>query len=129
MENVRIVTLAPELSNAVEVIEELTKRGITVSLGKKMFLKEQDSFSFVFYLYILNWINNCSIYGCMKLTTHLHLGLRSRMRGAIPPLPQYAFMAWCSVKSTGTTLPLPLLFHLCVFFHNLKHLITKKVGK
>jgi hypothetical protein len=29
------------------------------------------------------------------------------MRGAIPPLPQYAFMAWCLVKSTGTTLPLP----------------------
>jgi hypothetical protein len=27
------------------------------------------------------------------------------MRGAIPPLPKYAFMAWCSVKrSTGTTL-------------------------
>jgi hypothetical protein len=27
------------------------------------------------------------------------------MRGAIHPLPQYAFMAWCSVKkSTGTTL-------------------------
>jgi hypothetical protein len=23
---------------------------------------------------------------------------RSRMRGAIPPLPQYAFMAWCLVK-------------------------------
>jgi len=23
---------------------------------------------------------------------------RSRMRRAIPPLPQYAFMAWCSVK-------------------------------
>jgi len=30
------------------------------------------------------------------------------MNGAIPPLPQYALMAWCSVKSTGTTLPLPL---------------------
>jgi hypothetical protein len=28
------------------------------------------------------------------------------MSGAIPPLPQYAFMAWCLVKSTGTTLPL-----------------------
>jgi hypothetical protein len=29
------------------------------------------------------------------------------MRGAIPPLPQYAFMEWCSVKkSTQTTLPL-----------------------
>jgi hypothetical protein len=29
------------------------------------------------------------------------------MCGAIPPLPQYAFMVWCSVKkSTGATLPL-----------------------
>jgi len=29
------------------------------------------------------------------------------MGGAIPPLPQYAFMAWYSVRgSTGTTLPL-----------------------
>jgi len=29
--------------------------------------------------------------------------LRSRMRGAISPLPfpQYAFMAWCSVKAQG----------------------------
>jgi hypothetical protein len=23
------------------------------------------------------------------------------MSGAIPPFPQYAFMAWCSVKSLG----------------------------
>jgi hypothetical protein len=30
------------------------------------------------------------------------------MSGAIPALLQYAFMTWCSVKSTGT-LPLPLL--------------------
>jgi hypothetical protein len=30
-----------------------------------------------------------------------------RMNGAIPPLPQYAFMAWFSVKITGTPLPLP----------------------
>jgi N-acetylglucosamine-6-phosphate deacetylase len=37
MENVRIVTLAPELNNATDVIEELTKRGITVSLGWKIF--------------------------------------------------------------------------------------------
>jgi hypothetical protein len=30
------------------------------------------------------------------------------MGGAINPLPQYAFVAWCSVKgSKGTTLPLP----------------------
>jgi hypothetical protein len=28
------------------------------------------------------------------------------MGGAVPPLPQYAFMAWCSVRgSTETTLP------------------------
>jgi hypothetical protein len=31
------------------------------------------------------------------------------MSGAIPPLLQYAFMAWCSVKSTGATLALPHL--------------------
>jgi Na+-transporting methylmalonyl-CoA/oxaloacetate decarboxylase gamma subunit len=24
-----------------------------------------------------------------------------RMSGAVPPLPQYAFMAWCSVKAQG----------------------------
>jgi hypothetical protein len=30
------------------------------------------------------------------------------MRGAITPLPQYAFMVWCSVKKgTGTNLLLP----------------------
>jgi hypothetical protein len=32
-----------------------------------------------------------------KLTTHLHLVPRSRMRGAIPPAPHYVFMAWFSV--------------------------------
>jgi hypothetical protein len=30
----------------------------------------------------------------------------SRMRGAIPLLPQYAFMAWCSVKKRSTGTPL-----------------------
>jgi len=34
------------------------------------------------------------------------------MREAIPPLPQYAFMAWCSVKSTGATLP--FTFTYCI---------------
>ncbi|XP_063233435.1 N-acetylglucosamine-6-phosphate deacetylase [Bacillus rossius redtenbacheri] len=33
LDNFRIVTLAPELENAMPVIEELTKRGILVSLG------------------------------------------------------------------------------------------------
>jgi hypothetical protein len=32
------------------------------------------------------------------------------MCGAIYPLPQYAFVAWCSVKSKWTTLPLPLSY-------------------
>jgi hypothetical protein len=36
------------------------------------------------------------------------------MSGAIPPLLQYDLMAWCSVKSTGTPLPLPLPFMLCI---------------
>jgi hypothetical protein len=39
--------------------------------------------------------------GGMKLTTHLHLVPRLRMRGAVLPLPQYAFMAWCSTKAQG----------------------------
>jgi hypothetical protein len=34
----------------------------------------------------------------VKLTTHLHIVPRSRMREAIPPLPQYVSMAWCLVK-------------------------------
>jgi hypothetical protein len=32
---------------------------------------------------------------------YLHLVPRWGMRGAIPPLPQYAVMAWCSVKAQG----------------------------
>jgi hypothetical protein len=28
------------------------------------------------------------------------------MRESVPPLPQYAFMAWCSVKKSARTLPL-----------------------
>jgi hypothetical protein len=34
----------------------------------------------------------------VKLTTHLHLVPRPRMRGAIPPLTQYVLMVWCLVK-------------------------------
>jgi len=38
----------------------------------------------------------------VKLTTHLHLVPGSRMRGAVPSFPQYAFVTWCWVKkSTG----------------------------
>jgi hypothetical protein len=34
----------------------------------------------------------------IDLTINLHLVARSRMREAVPPLSQYAFMEWCSVK-------------------------------
>jgi hypothetical protein len=34
----------------------------------------------------------------VKLTIHLHLLPRFRMRGAIPPLSQYVFVAWYLVK-------------------------------
>jgi len=38
----------------------------------------------------------------VKLTTHLRLVPRSKMGGAVPPLPQYAFVAWYWVReSTG----------------------------
>jgi hypothetical protein len=35
------------------------------------------------------------------LTTHLYPVPRLRMRGAVLPLPQYAFMVWCLVKHRG----------------------------
>jgi len=37
----------------------------------------------------------------VQLTTHLHLEPRSRMSGAIPPLPQYVFIEWCLVRQKG----------------------------
>jgi len=33
----------------------------------------------------------------VKLTNHLHLMPRLRMRGAIPPLSQYIFKVWCLI--------------------------------
>jgi hypothetical protein len=29
------------------------------------------------------------------------------MSGAIPPLPQYAFMTWCSVTAVSKCVPIP----------------------
>jgi hypothetical protein len=37
----------------------------------------------------------------VKMTTNLHLVPTLRMSGAIPPVPQCSFMAWCSVKAQG----------------------------
>jgi hypothetical protein len=44
----------------------------------------------------------------VKLTTDLQLVPRSKKCGALPSFPHYALMAWCSVKSTGITLPFTL---------------------
>jgi hypothetical protein len=42
----------------------------------------------------------------VKPTNHLHLEPRSKNAWSFTSTPQYAFMAWCSVKkSTGTNLP------------------------
>jgi len=64
----------------------------------------------------------------VELTTHLHLVRRSRMRGAIPPLPQYAFMAWSLVKAQGQLyLYLYLSIYLFIYIHFLrKKLLGKK---
>jgi hypothetical protein len=35
------------------------------------------------------------------------------MRGAIPPLPQYVFMAWCLVKHRDFTFSFYFAFQLC----------------
>jgi predicted membrane channel-forming protein YqfA (hemolysin III family) len=34
----------------------------------------------------------------MKLATHLHLVPRSKSEWSYTSIPQYVFMAWCSVK-------------------------------
>jgi hypothetical protein len=47
--------------------------------------------------------------GGVKLTTYLHLVPRSRIREAILPLPQYAFMTWYSVKKHRDKFTLTLL--------------------
>jgi len=45
------------------------------------------------------------------------LGVKRPRRGSVRPLPQYAFMVWCSVKnSTVTTLPLSLRLPLVFLF-------------
>lgn len=36
LDNVSIITLAPEKKNALDVIEELTRRNVTASLGHSM---------------------------------------------------------------------------------------------
>jgi len=39
--------------------------------------------------------------GGVNVTTHLHIVTRSRIHGVVPRLPQYTFMARCSVEAQG----------------------------
>jgi len=56
----------------------------------------------LFYtLFTLNIIVNDINGRVVKVTSHLHLVPRSRIRGAISPLFRFALMAWCSVKAQG----------------------------
>jgi len=64
-----------------------------------------------FHIYSNLWISGRG----MNLTTHLHLAPRSRMCGAIPPLPKYAFMAWYSVEKITRR---NLLFNLCLYLQS-----------
>jgi hypothetical protein len=41
---------------------------------------------------------SCNDIKYAALIKKLHLVLRSRVTGAISPLPQYVFMSWCLVK-------------------------------
>jgi hypothetical protein len=44
------------------------------------------------------------------------------MRGTIPPLPQYVFMAWCLVKHRDNVpLPLPLYYTKLKFKYKISH--------
>jgi hypothetical protein len=44
------------------------------------------------------------------------------MRGGIPPLPQYAFMAWCSVKAEGQLYFYHTLgIRRSIFLHNVEN--------
>jgi hypothetical protein len=49
----------------------------------------------------------------VKLTTNFHLVPRSVTHGAIPPLPQNASMAWCSVKSKAQE-----QLYLCLYLYH-----------
>lgn len=60
LENVAIITLAPEKDKALEVIKELTSRNITVSLGHSMANLTEGNFSIV--LQIEKYKTHCYIF-------------------------------------------------------------------
>jgi hypothetical protein len=59
-----------------------------------------------------------------KANHSLHLVPRSRMRGTIPPLHQYAFMAWCSIKAQEQL----YLYHTTPLLLFYVHLLTQLIN-
>jgi hypothetical protein len=55
----------------------------------------------------------------VKLTTHLHLVPRSKNEWSYTSTPQYALMAWCSVKAQGQ------LYFTLLYFNPPQHSILK----
>jgi hypothetical protein len=53
----------------------------------------------------IQWVTGAPSLGVkrpgVKLTTHLHLVPRSKNEWSYTSIPQYAFMAWCSVEAQG----------------------------
>jgi hypothetical protein len=90
------------------LVYELNNRGFEYRLGLGIYL----------YTTATGWLWGplsllSSGYQGRKGDSHLRLLPRSRMRGAIPPLPKYAFVAWCSVKTQGLYLYHLPLQNLC----------------
>jgi len=63
----------------------------------------------LFHIVVCLLLRYRKIWG-VNLTTQLHLLPRSRIFGVIPPLPQYVFMAWFSVKAQGQLYLLPYVY-------------------
>jgi hypothetical protein len=51
--------------------------------------------------------------GVVKLTTHIHVMPKSKNAWSYASTPQYAFMAWCSVKKSART---TLLYFTLLYF-------------
>jgi hypothetical protein len=101
---------SPPSSAEVKELVELYLHSPNTPSWRGAQLKHRDNFTFTFIglcvtvetiLLLTEVINNRDTTmntRAMKLTAHLHLERRLRMRGAILPPPQYVFKAWYLVK-------------------------------
>jgi len=62
------------------------------------------------------------------MAPRLHVVPRSRMRVVIPTFPQYAFMAWCSVKAQGDNFTFCIQSFIQYFCLKVKFTGRKNIG-